>query len=115
MILEIKGSSDTVLEFEGLVLGPFLNKGLNFAILQESGKLPNLIDGLHSSIIGFDKNCDPSFRIRSERLSIPAALWMFVLLKIFSMTISVVYVKWKASVKTISVGRSWEFFQKIAS
>ena len=91
MILEIKGSSDTVLEFEGLVLGPFLNKGLNFAILQESGKLPNLIDGLHSSLMGFDETCEASFRKRPER-SIPAALRTFVLLKIFPMSISVVYV-----------------------
>ena len=93
MILEIKGSSDIVLEFEGLVLGPFLNKGLNFAILQESGKLPNLTDRLHSSLKGFNKTQEPSFRKRPERSSIPAALRTFVLLKIFSMSISVVYVK----------------------
>ena len=93
MILEIKGSSDTVLEFEGLVLGPFLNKGLNFAILQELGKLPNLIDGLHSSLNGFNKTQEPSFRKRPERSSILAALRTFVLLQIFSMSISVVYVK----------------------
>ena len=93
MILEIKGSSDTVLEFEGLVLGPFLNKGLNFAILQELGKLPNLTDRLHSSLKGFNKTQEPSFRKRPERSSIPAALRTFVLLQIFSMSISVVYVK----------------------
>ena len=93
MILEIKGSSDFVLEFEGLVLGPFLNKGLNFAILQESGKLPNLTDRLHSSLKGFNKTQELSFRKRPERSSIPAALRTFVLLKIFSMSISVVYVK----------------------
>ena len=55
MILEIKGSSDISLEFKGLVLDPFLNKGFNFVILQESGKLPNLRDKWQSSLIGFDK------------------------------------------------------------
>ena len=62
MILEIKGSGDIELLFEGLVLDPFLNKGFNFAILQESGKLPNLIDRFHSSLMGFDKTREPSFR-----------------------------------------------------
>ena len=69
MILEIKGSSDI------------------------ARKLPNLIERLHSSFIGFDKTREPSFRKRRERSSIPAVLQMFVLLKIFSMSISVVYVK----------------------
>ena len=82
MILEITSSNDIGLYFEGLVLDPFLNKGFNFAILQESEKLPNLIERLHSSLIGFDKTCEPSFRKRPERSSIPAALQMFVLLKI---------------------------------
>ena len=36
MILEIKGSSDIGLKFQGLILDPFLNKGFNFAILQDS-------------------------------------------------------------------------------
>ena len=42
---------------------------------------------------GFDKTHEPSFRKRPERSSIPAALRTFVLLKIFSMSISVVYAK----------------------
>ena len=33
MFLEIKGSSDIGLEFEGLVLDPFINKGFTFARL----------------------------------------------------------------------------------
>ena len=70
-----------------------MNKGFNFAILQELGKLPNLIERLHNSLIGFDKTREPSFRKRHERSSIPAALQTFVPLKIFSMSISVVYVK----------------------
>ena len=36
MILEIKGNSDIDLKFQDLVLDPFLNKGFNFAILQDS-------------------------------------------------------------------------------
>ena len=71
----------------------FQSKGFNFAILQESGKLPNLIERAHSSLTGFDKICEPSSRKRPERSSIPAALRTFVLLKLFSMSISVVYVK----------------------
>ena len=93
MILEIKGSNDIGLHFKGLNLDPFLNKAFNFTILQESGKLPNLIEKLHSSLTGFDQTRKPSFRKRPERSSIPAALRMFLLLKIFSMSISVVYVK----------------------
>ena len=77
MILETKGSTDIGLQFERLVLDPFLNKDFNFAILQESGKLPSLIDRLHSSIMGFDKTREPSFRKRPERSSIPAALQNF--------------------------------------
>ena len=74
MILDIKGNSDVGLYFERLVFDPSLNKSFNFAILQESGKLPNLIERLHSSLIGFDKTREPSFRKRPERSSIPAAL-----------------------------------------
>ena len=33
MFLEIKGSSDIGLEFEGLVLDPFINKDFTFARL----------------------------------------------------------------------------------
>ena len=42
MTLEIKDCSDIGLRFEELVLDPFLNKGFNFPILQESRKLRNL-------------------------------------------------------------------------
>ena len=68
-----------------------MNQGFNFAILQESGKLPNLIERLQNLLIGFDKTRKPSFRKRPERPSIPAALSRFGLLKIFSILISVVY------------------------
>ena len=98
MILEIKGSSNIGLQFKGLVLDPFLNKGFNFAILKQSGKLPDLIDRLHSSLMVFDKTCEPSFRKQPKKSSIPAALRTFVPLKILSMSISIVYAKWKASV-----------------
>ena len=57
-----------------MILDSFLNKGFNFAILQESGKLPNLIERLHSSLIGLNKTRKPSFRKRHERSFIPAAL-----------------------------------------
>ena len=74
MILKIKGSSDIGLQFEELVLDPFLNKGFSFAILQESGKLPNLIKRLQSSLIGFDKTRESSFTKQPDSSSIPAAL-----------------------------------------
>ena len=96
MILEIKGSSDIRLQFEGLVLNSFLNKGFKFAILKGSRKLPNLIERLQSSLI--DKTREPSFRKRPKRSSVPAALRTFVLLKIFFISIYVVYVKWKATI-----------------
>ena len=43
--------------------------------------------------MGFDKTREPSFRKRPERTSIPAALRTVVILKIFSMSVPVVYVK----------------------
>ena len=93
MILEIKGSSDIGLYFEGLVLDTSLNKDFNFAILQESGKFPNLVFRLYNSLMSFNKTRERSFRKRPERSSIPAALRTFVLLMIFYMLISVVHVK----------------------
>ena len=110
MILEIKGSNDIRLSFKRLVLDSFLNKGFNFAILQESGKFPNLIERLHSSLIGFDKTLEPSFRKRPKRSSIPAALRMFVLLKIFSMSIFVVYMAQNTVISTNFLG--WKFCGK---
>ena len=71
-----------------LVLDPFLNKGFNFVILQESGKLPNLRDRWQSSLIGFDKTREHLSEKNPERSSIPAALRTFVLLEIFSMSMS---------------------------
>lgn len=53
-------------------------------ILQDLGKLLNLIEGLHSSLLGLIKTCKPSLRKPTERSFIPAALQMFVLLKVFS-------------------------------
>ena len=62
------------LYFEGLVLDLILNKGFNFAISLESGKLHNLIERLHSSFIGFNRTCEPSFGKRVENSFMPAAL-----------------------------------------
>ena len=45
----------------GSVLEPFLS-GLNFAILQRSGYLPEEIDRLHSCVIGMANNDALSFR-----------------------------------------------------
>ena len=108
-------------------MNSFLNKGFKFAILKGSRKLPNLIERLQSSLIGFDKTREPSFRKRPERSSIPAALRTFVLLNIFfyfdlssicqmesnnlnKMSIILYYI-----VKSIFVARGWELFQKIVS
>ena len=54
-----------------------------FAILQELGELPNLIEGLHSSLIGSDKTCELSSRKQPKRSSIAAAAQTFVFLKNF--------------------------------
>ena len=108
-------------------MDPFLNKGFNWAILQEWEELPNLTERLHSSLIGFDKTREPSFRKRPESSSIPAALQTFAFLEIFSVSISIVYVKWKASVwkkisiilyyrvKIIVLWRGRGFFKKLST
>ena len=54
-----------------LVLNPLFEKGFKFAILQESEKLLNLIERLHSSLKGFDKTREPFLRVM-ESSSIPA-------------------------------------------
>ena len=74
--------------------GPFfLIKLSTLQSYKSREKVPNLIDRLHRLLMGFDKTREPSFRKRPERTSIPAALRTFVILKIFSMSVPVVYVK----------------------
>ena len=102
-----------------------MNKDFNFAILQESGKLPSLIDRLHSSIMGFDKTREPSFRKRPERSSIPAALQNFFassdffyvdfpsMCRVKSISLNKMSIILYYRVKSIFVGRSWDFFQNI--
>ena len=55
-----------------------MNNSFNFWILQESKKIPNLKERLHSSLIGFDKTRESSLRKRPERSSISAALPTFL-------------------------------------
>ena len=57
-----------------MVKEPFLYIGFSFAILQESGNFPEVIERLHKSVIGLAKTFAPSFKKRPERLSKPAAL-----------------------------------------
>ena len=79
MIVEINGSNGNW----GVSFGPFLKKGFNFAILQVLRKLPNLIEMLLSSLIGFDKTHEQSLRKRPENSSIPAALQAVVIFDFF--------------------------------
>ena len=46
MILKIKISNEIGLQLKKLALNPILNKGFNFAILQESEKIPDVIEEL---------------------------------------------------------------------
>ena len=79
----------------------FGKKGFNFEILQESVKCPNLTERLHSSFIGFDKTCKPSFRKRLESSSLTVALRAFVQLKFIPMSITVVFIKSKELLKCL--------------
>ena len=76
-----KDSRNIDLQFDWSVFQPFLNSGFNFAILQASGKLPNVMERLHDSLMGFDKIHAPSFKDFPEIWSIPAA---FVTLAFFN-------------------------------
>ena len=46
MILKIKISNEIGLQLKKLALNPILNKGFNFAILQVSEKIPDVIEEL---------------------------------------------------------------------
>ena len=65
----------------------------NFVTLQELRKLYNLLERLHSSLIGFDKALKQCLREQPESSCIPASLQTIVLFKLFHMQISVVDVK----------------------
>ena len=56
---------------QGRVKEPFLYKGLRLATLQESGSLSMVIDRLHKSLIGLDKDFAPSFRECPDKLLRP--------------------------------------------
>ena len=56
-----------------LFFEPFLNSGFTFAILQALGKLLDVMERLHNSLICFAKIRPPSFKNVPEIWSIPAA------------------------------------------
>ena len=81
-----------------------MNKGFNFAILQESG---TLIERLHRSLIGFDKTREPSLRKRPESPSNSAALQTSVLFDVFFVEITVVCVKQKTVLEQNDNNTDW--------
>ena len=70
---EIRGSKEIGLKFFGLVLSPFLKRGLSFASLHLSGNLASLMERLHICYRGLAKTVAPSFKKIPARLSKPAA------------------------------------------
>ena len=59
MILEITGSKEIDLQFDGSVLLPFLNIGFSLVILQALGKTPREIDWLQRAETGFARMSAP--------------------------------------------------------
>ena len=59
MILEITGSKEIDLQFDGSVLLPFLNIGFSLVILQALGKTPHEIDWLQRAETGFARMSAP--------------------------------------------------------
>ena len=57
---------------------PFLNIGINLAVWQSVGKSQCFMERLHSSEIGFARIFARSFKKFPERLSISAALSVFI-------------------------------------
>ena len=62
-------------------------------MLQELRKLHNLLERLHSSLIGFDKALKQCLREQPESSCIPTSLQTIVLIKVFHTQISVLYIK----------------------
>ena len=71
---DINGTKDIGLQLDASVKEPFLYIGFSFAILQESGNFPEVIDRFHNSVVPLAKTFAPSFKKRPEGLSKPAAL-----------------------------------------
>ena len=74
--------------FEASVKEPFLCIGFSFAILQESGNFPEVIETLCKSVIDLAKTFASSFKKRPDRLSKPAVLTILVFFKIVKMVFS---------------------------
>ena len=70
---------------------PFLYNGFNFAIWQSVGKIEYFMKRLHILEIGFARIFAPSFKNFPERLSIPAALSIFISFNNFSRKSSVTF------------------------
>ena len=86
--MDINRNKDIGLLFEASVKEPFLCIGFRFAILQESGNFPQVIETLCKSAIGLAKTFASSLKKRPDRLSTPAALTILVFFKIVKMALS---------------------------
>ena len=76
---------------------PFLDIDFSFAILQEAGNFPEVLERLHKSVIGLAKTLAPSFKKRPDRLSKRVALDTLVFLKIVKMVFSETVTRLKES------------------
>ena len=72
------------MKFLGSVVEPFLYNGFNLATWQSVGKTEYFMERLHIFEIGFARIFAPPFKSFPERLSIPAALSVFISFNNFS-------------------------------
>ena len=76
----------TKMQLDASVKEPFLYIDFSFAVLQESGNFPEVMERFHQSVIGLAKTSASSFKKQPE--SKPAALHMLVFFKIVKMVFS---------------------------
>ena len=98
MILEITGSTEIGLTFNGPVFLPFLNKGFSFATLQVLGKTPREIDRLQRPETGFGRMSAPSFKNLPESLPTPVDLVLLISCMIYKICVSIVPTRQKSAV-----------------
>lgn len=80
MIIDIKGSNEIGLQFLGSVVELVLYNGFNLVIWQFVGKTEYFMERPYILKIGFARICAPSSENFTERLSIPAALSIYLYL-----------------------------------
>ena len=98
MILEITGSKEIGLQFDGSVFFPFLNEGFSFTTLQALRKTLRKFDRLQRAETSFARMSALSYKNFPENLSSPAVLELLISCMIFKTCFSVVPTRQKSVV-----------------